>query len=667
MIKKTLPFIFLIVFLACQNKDQETNDIEREIINLNENWTFQIDSSLQGIDKEWYKNGLPQAQKINVPHTWNVQPGWEEYHGYAWYEKIFTADEKLKNKFNRIKFEAIYHTATVWLNGKKISEHIGSGYIPFYADVSDALNYGSENRLCILVDNSFSRNAIPWGRSFDWAADGGITRDVFLISSGKPAIQYAHFTPIPDLNTNKGKVKFDLYLLATEGMQGQLEIEIEISKNGEEIEEIEFEHPVAKHIVHEFELENIDLWHFDQPHLYDVEVEIEKENIETDIINTRFAFRKFETKGDRLLLNGDTVRLMAVEWMPGSSTENGMAQTKQEWFKQLERIKEVNCVLTRFHWQQDKEIFDWCDKNGLLVQEEIPLWGNMMPPFNDTIKQISINQLTGMINEHYNHPSIVMWGIGNEYNKEGTPKLMDDLYNYCKNMDSSRLITYVSNGLHENFENDGSNRGDILMWNNYTETWFGKDIEKIPVFLDAIHEAIPNKPLIIAEYGLCEPAHKGGDPRRIEQLKIHNQYYDSREWIAGAIYFSLNDYRTHMGEEGKGVLKQRVHGVYDIHGNPKPSKILLKNISAPLTISKTKLKNDSLWIKIYAKNKLPAYTCHNYYLTLSAQERGEALSKFKLPTLHPGDSTSINLFLPDKAQFINIYRPNGFHVSTKAF
>ena len=87
------------------------------------------------------------------------------------------------------------------------------------------------------------------------------------------------------------------------------------------------------------------------------------------------------------------------------------------------------------------------------------------------------------------------------------------------------------------------------------------------------------KPLVITEFGLCEPAHKGGDPRRIEIYKEKTALYEKLDF-AGWVYFCLNDYRTHIGESGSGKHKQRIHGSVDPVGNKKPSYDFVKGQNA---------------------------------------------------------------------------------------
>lgn len=87
-----------------------------------------------------------------------------------------------------------------------------------------------------------------------------------------------------------------------------------------------------------------------------------------------FGFREIVVRGQELWLNREPVRLMGAEWMPGSNPAVGMAEKREDLSAMLERLKEANAVITRFHWQQGNELLDWCDRNGILVQEEIPHW-----------------------------------------------------------------------------------------------------------------------------------------------------------------------------------------------------------------------------------------------------------------------------------------------------
>ena len=365
------------------------------------------------------------------------------------------------------------------------------------------------------------------------------------------------------------------------------------------------------------------------------------------------------------MLNGEPVRLMGLEWMPGSNLERGMAETSADFEANLIRMKNVNCIFTRFHWQQDEYVFDWCDRNGILVQEEIPYWG-WPTLLNDTLLNLGRQHLNEMIDNHYNHPSIIAWGIGNEIQSqdpENKVALMK-LYNLAKEIDTSRLVNYVSNSLHWGFPDekgmpaDATADFDMMMFNEYFSTWFGKSLDVVSGELDRIKSNYPQKPLTISEWGICEPVHKGGDTRRAKEMVQQLAIYGSKDYIAGAIYFCLNDYRTHLGEDSTYSYPQRVHGVCDIHLIPKPSYDTLKKISSPILIKSITRSNQHIVITLVGNTGIPSYTVRAY--TIEAGDK-----KISIDELKPGEEKVIRI--ESSSNEFSILRPTGYEVTHVKF
>lgn len=151
---------------------------------------------------------------------------------------------------------------------------------------------------------------------------------------------------------------------------------------------------------------------------------------------------------------------------------------------------------------------------------------------------------------------------------------------YFKSKDSTRCVNYVSNtlGLIKNKKDDATLYGDVAMWNEYLGLW--QPCNDIPGRISEVNKICKNKPLIITEFGLCEPHFSGGDERRKEILLDHIKMFNKADKIQGYVWFSLNDYRTHVGEQGEGKLRQRVHGSTDLYGNKKPSYNTLCEVNA---------------------------------------------------------------------------------------
>jgi len=629
-------------------------------ISLNGEWKFIVDSLNSG-QKNGYANALPEiARTIRVPHTWNIDPGTESYYGLAWYQKDFTVSGDLKGKAIYIKFGAVYHDAVVFLNGQKIGEHLNSGYTSFEFDISKQLIYGGLNRLVVSVNNSFSENNLPYLRAYDWTNDGGITRDVSLQISNRPSIKYVHISPDLNVYDSMGKIGVSIKLNEEDVQKSSFLLTCREKKSGKIIFEQKSIIQKSKGVFPiEFDCGTIIPWHFDAPFLYQLDVVALDKNKETDSKTSNFGFRKIELNGEKLFLNGEQVRLPGIEYMPMSHPDYGALEPLAILDSAIRMMKDLNVVITRFHWQQDDAILDLMDEYGILVQEEMPWWqqpSQLSPQLLVTAKL----QLSEMIEEHYNHPSLFAWGISNEV--FDTRKEDDfQLKAFIHSLDSTRLITIVGNEIHKNLQNDHSLLGDLPTWNEYSDTWFGKKREELPLMLENIHSILNNRPLLITEYGLCEPAFAGGDARRIEDMFFHIREWRSKPFIIGYIYFCLNDYRTQMGEEGIGKYKIRRHGLTDIYLKPKASYAVFKQICSPVEIYKVaKLNESDITVGISVKNTIPSYTIKNYelkYKTMSGTEQ-----KIQIPTLKPDEKVELILKDINASYSFEIVRATGFGV-----
>ncbi|CAM4380328.1 glycoside hydrolase family 2 protein [Paenibacillus typhae] len=644
---------------------------------LDTGWTFQPDPQNQGEQEGWQTKGLPSPSAVIVPHTWNVQQGLEEYRGAGWYEQLLEAPEEWTGRRVRLFFEGAYRDTDIWVNGALAGSHYNSGYTPFEADITPYMLAGGNNRLVIRVDNRNSDTALPVSNSFDWADDGGLIRPVMLVVTGNAAVGQLRVEPKVSFNSD-GKhtgstVAAEMKLcepLAT-SVHAAIRVyrkEAIVWQGTEEIAAGALTWSFA-----EIGLEQTDLWHFDHPHLYELEVVLTAGGEIQDRVVRSFGFREIVAEGHQLLLNREPVRLMGVEWMPGSHPDVGMAERLEDLTAMLVRLKEANCIITRFHWQQGNELLDWCDRNGLLVQEEIPHWQQPAEPGKGTLL-LALSQAKEMIASHSHHPCIFAWGMGNELDGQSavTNQYMEQLKQEFLQLDSTRLVNYVSNTLQLQPASDATGAGDMLMWNDYIGTWHG-DLDEDEVIRQIIADH-PDKPLVVAEYGLCEPAFEGGDTRRTSILREKTAIYRRYPAFAALIYFSLNDYRTQMGEEGEGRLRQRVHGSVDLYNRVKPSFAALREESSPLMVADEPVwKDGGLELTLECRNDIPSYTVRGYSLSV-ALAGGEVISQ-QLPDLEPGEVQTVRVELPDgvgrasetdegsiRAAGLSILRPTGFSV-----
>lgn len=160
---------------------------DTEIISLCGEWLFRIDPDNVGVKENWHRTSVPgeRWRAVTVPHTWQVEASLTEYRGIVWYWRSFDVPPRWQACAVRVEFEAVFHTATVWVNGRLVGEHARKGYTAFTLDITNALQGGQANSVAVRVDNAFDRRMLPRGDSSDWANDEGIFRPVQLLITPK--------------------------------------------------------------------------------------------------------------------------------------------------------------------------------------------------------------------------------------------------------------------------------------------------------------------------------------------------------------------------------------------------------------------------------------------------------------------------------------------------
>lgn len=652
---------------------------QRDTIVLNDNWLFTVNKNAENVTQKWNADLLSSSLKVNIPHTWNIDEKYQNHYGWAWYQKSFSAPQNWKNKTVNLQFDAINHTASIYLNGKKIAEHIGDGFNQFSIDLTEYVALGEQNILTVAVNNEYSNHKVPFGSSFDWPNDGGIIRPVRLIVSGNPSVRHIHATPKLNLQNNTGILDLKLAMQHTSGIQFQ----VQITEENQSTKQLVYSKIVtptwSNHSANtQIVLPNVHPWHFDFPNLYRISVVVLKNSKPVDQISTNIGFRELKFVDGMTYLNGERIKLMGVEWTAGSNPNFGFAESDSLIRAMGKLMKDVNCIFSRQHFQQSATFYDFCDRNGILVQQEIPLWGPETPG-NDTILNLATNQLVSMIENLYNHPSIFSWGVGNELRStdKDIQQLINQLMEKARLLDSTRYVAYVSNSLTYSFYNnphfkpDAAVNGDYLMMNEYGGSWWTLPSGSIGAYLDSVHQTYPKLPFFISEFGLCEPNFKGGDQRRIEDLIYHMGVYESKTYVEGAIYFDLTDYRTHYpGTSENNKFRRRVHGVYDMYGAPKPSMAVLREQSSPIEIHSVRhWSPGKLNILIFGSTGLPQHLVKGYKLYISdRKDNYKDFPSYEIPELKPGEQIGFEVpeLIPGNA-IITVVRPTGYVVTQKTF
>jgi len=287
------------------------------------------------------------------------------------------------------------------------------------------------------------------------------------------------------------------------------------------------------------------------------------------------------------------------------------------------------------------------------------------------IMQNALEQLREMIARDRNHPSVVVWGLCNEIGGQNPPayQFAKHMLEEAKRLDPNRLCSYASNSLNETPERDAAGLMDFIETNEYFGSWAPGSPEAVAKHLDDLHTAFPGKPVVISEYGYCACTEDRpeGDDHRIEILRSHDAAIRSKDFVAGAIFFCYNDYRTHVGDRGVGALNQRVHGVVDIFGEKKSSHEVLRRESSPVQSLAVENHLNVFRLRLKTRQDVPMYSLRGYKLRGILYGQGDIpveRQEVELAETAGGAETNVELTFSQSSAPLyvkfDVLRPTGF-------
>lgn len=496
----TLLLLLNIPYQKVAGQDVIINVYGRNVQSLNGKWDAIIDLYDQGRKNNIYQNKKPIGKtdfyeysfenglRLNVPSDWNSQnPELKYYEGTVWYARKFDV-QKEENKRLFLYFGAVSYRCKVYLNGKEIGSHEG-GFTPFQIEVTNLVNE-SDNFLAVEVNNTRKPDAIP-AMAFDWWNYGGITRDVFLVSTPKTFIQ-DYFVQLDKFKADKIDAKITFSDKST-NVAIQLEIpELNIKKklttNENGIANISFS---AK---------KIERWSPESPKLYKVIISSESDRIEEMI-----GFRNIYVKGTDIYLNDKPIFLKSVSFHEEIPQRKGRAFSEADAAMLLSEAKALGCNMIRLaHYPQNEYTVRMAEKMGFLLWEEIPVWQGINFQSADT-KAKAGNMIKEMVQRDKNRCALTFWGIANETQpSDARNEFLKYLKNCCKEIDSTRLITAACDLVRFNknrniFEmNDPFIKElDVVAVNKYMGWYHPWSLSPEK----AIWNVAPGQPLIISEFG----------------------------------------------------------------------------------------------------------------------------------------------------------------------
>lgn len=449
----------------------------RERICLDEAWQFALGNASSpasdfGCGTEYFNyltkaasihNEGPYALKfdasswetVDLPHDWVVDLPYaaeaSHSHGYktigykypetsvGWYRKTISIPASDFGKHLYLQFDGIFRDARIWVNGFFLGEE-PSGYVTQVYDITDYLNYGGENLVVVRVDASLEEG---------WFYEGaGIYRHVWLnktapvhvapfgtfvssdLSASLDEAKVSVQTTVVNDGIKEGTYRLNHLLKTADGRV--------IASVGNEEQPLQAKAQSVSTI--QFTVDTPELWDVDRPYLYQLVTEVYQGVNLVDSYTTPFGIRQAVFDADKgFILNGKPLKLKGVN-MHQDHAGVGVAipDALQEY--RLKQLKKFGCNAYRAsHNPMTPEMLDACDREGILVIAENRLMG---------INPYQLGVLSRMIERDRNHPSIILWSVGNEewgieWNEKGE-RISASMREYCHRLDSTRLMTVAS-------------------------------------------------------------------------------------------------------------------------------------------------------------------------------------------------------------------------------
>lgn len=529
----------------------------RRVIDINDDWFF---------TKEKYgdfPHGIGEGgEKISLPHTWNgldgQDGGADYYKGECYYLKSLYIPYICENRKYYLEFDAVASECTVFCNGEKIAEHAG-GYSRFRVDIGGKLRCG-KNVIAIIVNNAIKNSIYP--QMADFTFYGGVYRGVKLIEVGKTHFELGYYgsdgvTAKSEILEDGGAVlSLESY---TVGAECADTVRYTVcDREGETVAEV---YASAEAPSVNIKLSEARLWRgVKDPYLYTVTAQIIRGNEVLDQVTVRHGIRSFYVDPQKgFYLNGELTPLRGVS-RHQDRLGKGNALSLQDHREDAALIAELGANTVRLaHYQHAQEFYDLCDEYGFVVWAEIPFISRMSP--EPEAHGNCISQLTELIIQCYNHPSVCFWGIANEITIGGASEQLEnnlrELDALVKKLDPHRISTIAQVSM---LPQESSLNGitDVVAYNHYFG-WYGGALEDNERWFDGFHEKYPDRAIGISEYG-CEGiiAYHGDEPKMGDYSEEYQALYhehmlkllERRPWIWGSYVWNAFDFGCDARDEG---------------------------------------------------------------------------------------------------------------------
>ena len=578
----------------------------RTVTDLNSGWRFRFGGEAAGVSDVAYDDRAWQA--VDVPHTWNrigeygLSPSsaTNNLQGVGWYRLTFRAPPHARGRRQVLQFDAVGNIADVWVNGVHVGQHRGA-FSRFRFDVTDQLHAGASDVIVVKADNAkpevgaSTQDVIPLAG--DFFVHGGIYRSVSLIDVDDAQIDlFDHGGPgvyvtTPKIAADGADVSVLARLRNLGARERSLSVEMTIfDATGKKVVGDSAPASVGKNAATEvrrtLSLANPHLWQGRaDPYLYSVTVELRDKGKLVDRVTQSFGIRNFRFDANEGFFLNDKALPLHGASRHQDRLGKGWALSPQDHAEDMAIMAEMGVNTVRHaHYQHAQEWVDAADKTGMIVWAEIPFVSESSLT-NDApsaaIVDNAKSQLTELIRQEFNHPSIVLWSVGNEIDirpiqlgldkPAQTRGMLKALADLAKREDTTRLTTYADCCEDAQVFKGSeilSNVADVTGYNRYFGWYYGQPVQLGPQ-LDKFHARYPGMPVAVSEYGAGGALTQHTDNPRGGPINVfgrpHPEEYESwvheeswkqlasRHYLAAVWIWNMFDFASDLRQEGDAI------------------------------------------------------------------------------------------------------------------
>jgi beta-glucuronidase len=553
---------------------------------MNGPWLFRLDQQEVGL-KQHFQDQLSTAgwSGVKVPNAWNAtDQSLESFQGsVGWYRKDFKLPSAAKDLSWVVRFESVNYRSRVWLNGKPIGSNRGA-YLAYEVRLpASALKRTGPNHLVVRVENHrFAYDFPPAGLSVagaptgGWWNYGGLLREVYLRKVQK--VDFSTVAVRPELPCATCNATVRVQAVVRNAGPGTVRTRVtgRFGRQKLDLGTAAIAPGQFRSLSQTITVRRPQLWSPAAPHLYDVTLAASGQRkgkrggsqpLQTYFL--RSGIRSVKVVGGHILLNGRPLDFRGVG-MHEDDPNLGFAITNRIRAREVAEIKDLGATIVRSHYPLHPYTLEQLDRQGIMDWSEIPVYSVRTNELKKKIvRQLAANELAENIRINGNHPSVVVWSIGNELSSR--PGAVQGSYiaqavRTAHALDPTRPVGLAVAGYPAAGCQDEYGPLDILGINEYFGWYPGPngqvaDRSLLSAYLDTVHACYPNKGLVITETGAeanrdGPVEEKGTYQFQQDFVNFHFGVYTTKPWLSGAIYWALEEFRVRPGWQG---------------GNPRPS------------------------------------------------------------------------------------------------